>query len=656
MTKYYSHKPDFEKGSRTGAGSGGNWNNVSCVTNILKNAQELAQIVESAGLSDLYIATGEATLGKDMPEKTFLDAEHHAIHRLEAAKRAHREIMQNIDGKFFEGLDKSLTKLNQVNEGKNTYKSKHLTYETTVTTYDYNGYSPAKEKKVKVTEHYTLKDIINSPQSPIQAAKSLYDGRLKLAKEHLKTIEKQSRKQYEELKKLKEPELVEALFPTQLGEYEQARSTFKEANKDWLGWVVLGVKVVGGVLIIGGVIASGGTAAPALAPWLTGAGTIIVATDSGIQAISGETLSGTVLTPEERAWAAADAVLTGLTGGLATRTLSLANKGQTMSTTMQTVAKLANYTDDVVDVARTVRLAQDDPLGAVGQFVGSRALTHGLGAIGKKLYAKANIDVEAPKVEKIERYSQWEEMKLNHKQTVTDFVATNRPSGAPHPREWLKVEGNEFSIEHLSDGTQTWRYKNAQGVEKVYIDGLLEGAGSPSPITVEHFQKLDKRIQDFDPEVATTTQKGNVGEILADQHLLQVRDKVGPHGESYHLERIGRPAPESINEATVKGIDGIYKNSTPPPSYVINEAKFGSSQLNAHTETGPQMSKKWIEKRLFGLDEVEQMKIRRALRKGDIDMVVSKVDYSGNITTYHVQEMLDETGKVIRVKAGAQWP
>ena len=218
------------------------------------------------------------------------------------------------------------------------------------------------------------------------------------------------------------------------------------------------------------------------------------------------------------------------------------------------------------------------------------------------------------------------------------------------------MEGNEFSIEHMSDGTQTWRYKNAQGVEKVYMDGLLEGAGSPSPLTVEHFQKLDKRIQDFDPEVATTTQKGNVGEILADQHLLQVRDKVGPHGESYHLERIGRSAPESINEATVKGIDGIYKNSTPPPSYVINEAKFGSGQLNAHTETGPQMSEDWILGRLQDLDIIEQNSIKKAIRNRDIDMVLTKVDYSGNIMTYHVQEVLDETGKVIKVKEGALWP
>ena len=473
MTKYYSHKPDFEKGSHTGVGSGGNWDNVSCVTKILKNAQELAQIVESAGLSDLYVATGEATLGKDMPEKPFLDAEKHALHRLEAAKRAHKEIMQNIDGKFFEGLDKSLTKLNRVNEGKNTYKSKHLTYETTVTMHEYNGYSPAKEKKVKVTEHYTLKDIINSPQSPIQAAKSLYDGRLKLAKEHLKSIEKENRKQYEELKKLKEPELVEALFPTQLGEYEQARSTFKEANKDWLGWVDVGVKVVGGVLVIGGFIASGGTAT-ALAPWLAGAGTSILTIDSGLQAVSGETISGTVLTTEERAWAAADAILTGLTGGLATRTLSLANKGQTMSTTLQTVAKLANRADDVVDAARTLRLAQDDPLGAAAQYVGSRALTHGLGAIGKKLYAKANVDVEAPKVEKTERYSQWEEMKLGHKNEVTKFVRENKPLGSPTPKKWLE-QGKILQIDTLDDGTQIWKYTNSSGVTVPYVPKRING-------------------------------------------------------------------------------------------------------------------------------------------------------------------------------------
>ena len=118
------------------------------------------------------------------------------------------------------------------------------------------------------------------------------------------------------------------------------------------------------------------------------------------------------------------------------------------------------------------------------------------------------------------------------------------------------------------------------GVEKVYIDGVLQGGGIPNPKVTQHFEQLNSRIKDFDPEVASTLQKSNAGEILADDNMRIVRENVGANGNTYTLESIGRPAPGGIDDPIVKGIDGIYKNQTPPPSYVINETKWGSSQIN----------------------------------------------------------------------------
>mgnify|MGYP000916465059 FL=1 len=259
-------------------------------------------------------------------------------------------------------------------------------------------------------------------------------------------------------------------------------------------------------------------------------------------------------------------------------------------------------------------------------------------------------------VEDVEHYTTWDQMKAEHYRTVTEFVQANKPDGASHPREWLNKPNHEFTIEHMSDGTQVWKYTDSLGVEKVYVDGVLQGGGVPNPKVTQHFEQLNPRIKDFDPEVASTLQKSNAGEILADDNMRIVRENVGANGNTYTLESIGRPAPGGIDDPIVKGIDGIYKNQTPPPSYVINETKWGSSEINQETRTGPQMSEGWVTKRLGELSMMEQVKIQRAIKNGDVDFVISKVDTSGNVSTYYATSVTDSAGQVIRVKKGAVWP
>ena len=389
MAKYYTNEPDFKEGSKTG------WfhSNINCVKDLLRDIDEVSNKVNSEGLAHLYVATGEATLGRDMPVGPFEDAEHHALHRLDASKKVHKEIVQNIDGKFFEGLDNALESLNKVNEGKNQYKSKYLTYTKTNTAYD--EYGTAIE--YTTTEHYSISDIVNSDKTPIPAAKELYDVKLKLAKEGLAKIEKEDHENYEKLKGLSDQQLMEAMFPTQVGEYERARSTWKENNKGWLQWVEIGGKIIAVGAIIAGSVLSGGT----LAPILIGAGTAYLVADSGYQAISGETISGKRLTDGERIWAGVDAVLTAATGGFATYASVLAKTGKAASTTVQTVGKAVNYADDANDIAHTVTAMQDDPLGAALQFGIGRAIGHGATALGNKARARfgkggSGADVDLP--------------------------------------------------------------------------------------------------------------------------------------------------------------------------------------------------------------------------------------------------------------------
>ena len=210
-------------------------------------------------------------------------------------------------------------------------------------------------------------------------------------------IEKEDHENYEKLKGLSDQQLMEAMFPTQVGEYERARSTWKENNKGWLQWVEIGGKIIAVGAIIAGSVLSGGT----LAPILIGAGTAYLVADSGYQAISGETISGKRLTDGERIWAGVDAVLTAATGGFATYASVLAKTGKAASTTVQTVGKAVNYADDANDIAHTVTAMQDDPLGAALQFGIGRAIGHGATALGNKARARfgkggSGADVDLP--------------------------------------------------------------------------------------------------------------------------------------------------------------------------------------------------------------------------------------------------------------------
>ena len=116
-------------------------------------------------------------------------------------------------------------------------------------------------------------------------------------------------------------------------------------------------------------------------------------------------------------------------------------------------------------------------------------------------------------------------------------------------------------------------------------------------------------------------------------------------------------APSSIDDKIVKGIDGLYENTNADSTikYVIDEAKFGSSQLGK-TKDGPQMSNDWLtgsetgkSRILKAVDGDSQLatKIVDALDDGEVERVLSKVDGSGNVKTFRI----DADGNVV-----GEWP
>ncbi|WP_336047163.1 pre-toxin TG domain-containing protein, partial [Solibacillus ferritrahens] len=162
-------------------------------------------------------------------------------------------------------------------------------------------------------------------------------------------------------------------------------------------------------------------------------------------------------------------------------------------------------------------------------------------------------------------------------------------------------------------------------------------------------------IADFNPKTATTKQKGNFGEIKSSDNLLNnksIKDA------GYDLKPIGRGVPSSINDKIVKGIDGLYENTNKesPIKYVIDEAKFGSSQLSKTAKDGPQMSNDWLKGTETGksriLKAVDGDKrlatgIRKSLEDGKVERVLSKVDSNGHVKTFRI----DAKGDII-----GEWP
>ena len=161
-------------------------------------------------------------------------------------------------------------------------------------------------------------------------------------------------------------------------------------------------------------------------------------------------------------------------------------------------------------------------------------------------------------------------------------------------------------------------------------------------------------FDDLDLDNASNKQKGNYGEHKADDNLINNQSL---KDAGYDLKSVGREAPQNPNDKIVKGIDGLYENMNPDSNikYVIDEAKFGSSKLG-NTKDGMQMSNDWLTGKntnksriLKAVDNDRELagSIAKALKNNQIERVLSKVDSTGKVRTYR----LDENGKII-----GEWP
>ena len=98
------------------------------------------------------------------------------------------------------------------------------------------------------------------------------------------------------------------------------------------------------------------------------------------------------------------------------------------------------------------------------------------------------------------------------------------------------------------------------------------------------------------------------------------------------------------------GIDGVYKNHSPPPEYVITEVKYGRARLEKHLADGTnQMDDMWVKKRL--IDKVgrkDALHIRDAMDNGTVEKWLIRVQEKG----YSTATKINANGSPIRGSTG----
>ncbi|WP_234982320.1 T7SS effector LXG polymorphic toxin [Edaphobacillus lindanitolerans] len=97
-----------------------------------------------------------------------------------------------------------------------------------------------------------------------------------------------------------------------------------------------------------------------------------------------------------------------------------------------------------------------------------------------------------------------------------------------------------------------------------------------------------KSVESGKTKLKNNQQKGNYGEMKMDVHY-----------ESQGYQRISLDRVTKLDQKIAKGIDGVYENSTPPPKFIIAEAKYNTSRLGKATIKDPkreikQMSDDWV--------------------------------------------------------------
>ena len=401
MTKYYSNKPDFPGDPAYPLISSSSY--FKSMSDIMDDIEAAGKVVTDEGVEDLYVQNGEASLGTTKDSAIFDKSMKRIYSMLTSAKKIHSDIMQNIDSKFTKGMDAAFVTLNDVNGANKPYKSKYT--KQTVPKKVLAGYkADGTSVYIDTTEQksYTLSEILDGKASPIQAAKDVYDDRIKAVKEMMAKKDQLSDEQIKALEGKSAEEIVAVRYPGQLPDYQRLKaSRYYEENKESLQYVDMTLKVVAFLGMAGGAILAPATGGTSLT--VSYASMAYLAADSAYSAFNGHTMiTGNQLSTEDRVWAGIDAAVTLVSMGSVGYLAKLAKSGKNGSTVLKGLATAGKHADDVNDVSKVIySFATDqDPNAALQNLVLGQVMGLGMNSagnyIGKKFGVPA-VDVPSTK-------------------------------------------------------------------------------------------------------------------------------------------------------------------------------------------------------------------------------------------------------------------
>lgn len=327
---------------------------------VLSNINKIKTEAVSKSLTDYYFTQGSYGVHKKLSVSEYSAANTKARKLCTLAKRFHKETVQNIDSKFTIAMSNTLNDLNNVNEGDKKYTTKNLAKEEEQVTYDEYG----NAYKYNIKKKYTLEQILNSKDSPIKAAREVYQKNLKALKQQIKEM---SEGQQKDLKDFSDEKLMQTFFTTELGSFEKIKSSFHEKY----GGILTAVDVVGTIALAVLTVVSGPIG------WVAGGALITASAGKLIYGLSQDEslIDGKSLNSTGKVLLGAELLASILTLGNSTLLNKIIGKVGNSLTTGQKVANWA-LTKGISDIIGMVT----NPLGKLAEKV--------LGKISEKTLQK----------------------------------------------------------------------------------------------------------------------------------------------------------------------------------------------------------------------------------------------------------------------------
>ena len=450
-------------------------------------------------------------------------------------------------------MDEAFTTLNNVNSSSKPYKSKYT--KKTVSKKVLAGYkADGNAVYIDSTEvkSYNLSEILDGKASPIQAAKAVYDDRIKAVKEMMAKKDQLSDEQIKAIEGKSAEEVVAVRYPGQLPDYQRLKaSRYYEENKESLQYLDIGLKTLAVLSMIGGAAlapATGGTSLTA-----TYAGGTYLAADSAYSAIEGHSfITGTQLTTEERIWAGIDSVVTIASMGSAAYLAKLAKSGAEGSTLLKNLATAGTHADDVNDftkVAYAVGTGKD-PSSDIQSLMFGQIMGFGMKQAGNylgKKFGAPSVDVSGTKPSQLD-------VPLQTKQIPNLDPANVRLDSRPDLH--LKASPADGTLAKLKNHPAV--SMDVPKVKQVSGDSAIKAIGGIKPSDVD----VPKVKGTTNPSPSQSTTSPIKDMPLEEYELYRTKSVINPDSDTMTLGKY---------EPTIRP-DGTQDWSTPGPNSYISKA------------------------------------------------------------------------------------